>query len=351
MRVRIRRTHDCRRRGAMAILIALLLPMLLALVALFLGVAHIQLTRAEMRLAADASARAATEAILRTSNEDIAFRHALAVAATHEISNHKVILDRPDVIFGQARSESDGEWSFIPNQEPYNAARVNILKTSDSSSGAVQTLLPAFGPAFFETSKTATAAQVDHNIMLVVEAGGSMHAPERWEGVKTAIEEMTAIAQGLPNKIRVGLVECHNEPHLTEELSSGDDIGSTLEALHNSLSDIKLSQGRNLGGGLELASNTLETSRTAGAIADETIIFLGNGHHTKGTSPLTAAQLAAFRGHVIYCLTFGHNADKNGDMESAALLSGGEFFEVTDVSALPGILRDLLFNPSIILIR
>jgi len=47
------------RSGAIAVLVAIILPMILALIVLFIGVAQIQLARAELRVSTDAAARAA----------------------------------------------------------------------------------------------------------------------------------------------------------------------------------------------------------------------------------------------------------------------------------------------------
>ena len=58
----------------------------------------------------------------------------------------------------------------------------------------------------------------------------------------------------------------------------------------------------------------------------------------KGRYPIDAASIAASRGQVIYSLIFGHNGDKNGDMEAAAKITGGECFHVED----KGMLREIL---------
>lgn len=335
----------------MVVLICITIPMVFALIALFIGVAQMQYARSEMRLAADAAARAATEAVLRTGDQNAAYQHASGIAANHRVMGRAIQLQRENVIFGQSRSVPNGEWKFTANAEPFNAARVDIIKHKDARSGAVQTLFPSFGPNFFETAQTATAAQIDHDIMLVIEAGGSMHAPNRWEYVMAAMEELVALAPQVPNNVRIGMVECHNEPVVRLEPSNGaDDLLSVLQQLHEQAANTKLRQSRNLGGGLEAASNVLQGAKY-GTISDQTIIFLGNGHHVKGTHPSDAARLAALRGQVIYAITFGHNQDKKGDMERAAGITGGEYFHVTEMSWLREILTDLLTNQSIVLIR
>lgn len=336
------------RRGAMLVLVAILLPAVLSLVALFLGVSQMQLARSEMRLAADAAARAAAEAVLRTGDPEAAFETAAAIAATHNVSKQPVVLRREDVVFGAAVSTPAGEWKFIPNQTPFNAARVDVVKRRSAESGAVKSLFPGFGPAYFESDLSATAAQIDHEVMIVVEAGGSMHAPGRWEGVLAAFEHLAEVAPKMPNNIRVGMVACHNEPVLRMDLCSGEDLAETMQKLLEELQQTKLRQARNLGGGLKLAADKLAKSKS---VADQTILFLGNGHSNKGPSPVAAARSAAARGQVIYCLNFGHHPDKDGHMRAAAKATGGKSVNVTDTSELPEIVMNVLINPSIVLIQ
>lgn len=340
------------RRGAMVVLIAFCLPMLLALLVLFLGVTQIQLARGEMRVVADAAARAATESILRTEDEEAAFQQALAVTHDHNVSQEFVTLERSHVIFGQGRSVPNGEWQFLPGQQPYNAAQVQVVKSRDSQSGSVQLLLSLFGSTDFETSVAATASQIDHDIMFVIEAGGSMHAPNRWRGVLEALNQLVEVVPALGNTIRVGIVICHDEPVLAQSLAPANhEFLSRMIELHNDVKDVKLVQGRNLAGGLEMASDVLEAEKRVDLTADQTIIFLGNGHNNRGMEPVVAGELAATRAQVIYCVTFGHNADKDGKMEAAAAVTGGKFFDVQDLSILQPLFKELLVNPSIVLIR
>ena len=230
-----------RRKGAMVPLLCVLLPAALALVALFIGVSQMQYARSQMRLAADAAARAATEAVLRTDDRNAAFRHAAAIAANHDVMGEEVVLGRDDVVFGRATSIAGGEWVFSPNQRPFNATQVDILKNRESRSGVVRTLLPGFGPSFFETAQSATAAQIDHDVVIVIEAGGSMHAPGRWDGVMKGMEDIVSIVPDLPNRIQLGLVECHNEPTVKMDLSGqGDDLLASLQRLHDQASNTKL---------------------------------------------------------------------------------------------------------------
>lgn len=336
----------------MAPLIAFCLPMLLALLLLFIGISQIQLARGEMRVVADAAARAATESILRTQDEEMAYQQALQIATEHNVSNQNITLRRSDIVFGQGRSVVGSEWDFIPNLKPYNAARVKVIKSAESESGAVQFFLPLFGSTQFETAKIATASQIDHDIIFVVEAGGSMHAPERWKGVVAAFEQLVELVPTLGNKIRAGIVVCHTEPVLAQKLVPVNaEFVSAMKKIHEDVKDLQLIQGRNLGGGLKMASDVLEAQKRVDLTADQTIVFLGNGHNNLGTEPITAGRIAATRVQVIYCLVFGHNSDKDGKMESAALVTGGRFFDVQDHSILNTILKDVLVNPSIVLIE
>ncbi len=336
----------------MAVLVAICLPMILALIVMFVGISQMQLARSETRVAADAAARAATETILRTEDQDAAYQKALAITQQHFHLDQGFSLKPSDVVFGQGSSVVGSEWDFIPNRKPYNAAQVTLVKSAKSDSGPAELLLSLFGSPHFEPSKSATASQIDHDIMFVIEAGGSMHAPQRWKGVMDSFVLLVDIVPKLGNKVRVGVVVCHSDPVLEQELmqANGEFI-LRMEEIHQNVKNIKLTQGRALGGGLALASDALEAAKRLDLAADQTILFLGNGDHNQGIHPSVAAKTAAERGQVIYCVTFGHNSDKDGMMETAALMTGGEFFDVQDLSILEPIMRDVLVNPTLVLIR
>jgi Mg-chelatase subunit ChlD len=340
------------RKGAMAVLVAICLPMFLALIVMFVGISQMQLARSETRVAADAAARAATETILRTEDADAAFQTASAITKRHFHLDQGFSLDRKHVVFGQGSSNVGSEWDFIAGKKPFNAARVTVLKSAQSEAGPATLLLSLFGSPHFEPTQTAIASQIDHDIIFVIEAGGSMHVPQRWKGVLESLEQIAALVPTLGNKIRIGVVVCHKDPVLAQALMPANaEFVARMEEIHNDVKDTKLTQGRSLGGGLELASNVLEAEKRLDLAADQTIIFLGNGDHNQGTHPTVAARIAADRSQVIYCVTFGHNADKDGLMETAALITGGRFYHVEDLSILPSIMKDVLINPSIVLIQ
>src|SRR5262245_45939723 len=89
-----------KRRGAMLVLIAVILPILLFLVAMCVDIGYIQLVRTEMRASTDAAARAASEALSRTQDLNMARQAAKDLASANKVAASPLLLDDSDIAFG-----------------------------------------------------------------------------------------------------------------------------------------------------------------------------------------------------------------------------------------------------------
>ena len=72
------------RRGAMIVMIAIMLVAFLVTLALSIDIAYMQLTRTELRTATDAAARAGAEALSREQDVDIARKAIKRAAVTKQ---------------------------------------------------------------------------------------------------------------------------------------------------------------------------------------------------------------------------------------------------------------------------
>lgn len=167
------------RRGAMAILIAVCLPVFLAFAAFAVNVAYMHLSRAELRVATDAAARAGARRLSLSQDTSAALAEAQSAASRNLVWGEPLQLEHSDVEFG-LNQRSGGTWVFTPNggQGAVNALRVRGRKTDDSPSHSVALFLPrVLGQDDYEPIQKAVAMQIDRDIVLVVDRSGSMASP------------------------------------------------------------------------------------------------------------------------------------------------------------------------------
>ena len=112
------------RKGAMLVLIAVTILLLVIAAAFSIDVAFMQLTRTQLRTSTDAAARAANEALSRSQTEAAARAAARTAAAANPVAGAPLQLDDADIIFGHANVQSDGKYDFSADARPYNSVRV-----------------------------------------------------------------------------------------------------------------------------------------------------------------------------------------------------------------------------------
>ena len=186
-----------RRRGNVAVIVALALVVILGFGALAIDLAYLRLAGTEAQDAGDAAGRAAVVTLRRTGDAGEAERAARAVAAQNQVGG-----GTPDV-----DSLAFGTWdgaSFTAG-EPVNAARVRVGR---SGANAVPLFLGrVFGRDRSEVVRGATVAAVASATVLVVDLqpdGGSARA---FAGVReAALAYLAARVRVHGPSDRVGLV-------------------------------------------------------------------------------------------------------------------------------------------------
>jgi Flp pilus assembly protein TadG len=324
-------------RGAIAVLLACMLPLLLVAMVWAIDVSRMHLVRAELQVASDTAARAGTEALLRTGNPAAARQAAQRVAALHRVAGKPLEIAPEDVTLGRCVSQTDAPWQFVPGATPFNAVRVNGRRTADSRSGSVDLFVGhLLGATRFHPEQTAVAAQKDQEIALVLECSGSMHP--KWDEALAVFSTLKQALRGTANRTSICLVQCKNAPTLRLDLTDANNsMDDLLVELQQELDEIKLTQARNLGEGILLASDTLYNA-SSGPLAEKKILFITSGNHNKGLSPIDAARIAAGRRQVLHSLLVGRNEDRRGMLTEAASITGGE---VVDTDQAVELLRSL----------
>ena len=150
------------RRGAIAILVLLLVVALMATAAFSVDVAYMQMTRAELRRATDAAARAGMEALDRTEDATGVTEIVQQVAQSNIVAGEPLVVEEDQVVLGRSAQNNSGHWEFTAGQEPYNSVRVEGSRTENSAGGSVPLFFgKMMGRADFEPVLETTVMKND----------------------------------------------------------------------------------------------------------------------------------------------------------------------------------------------
>ena len=176
---------DRDRRGAILVLAAIFMTVMLAFVAFAVDMSYMSLTKTQLQAAADASALAGAMELSATDDPATVRENAItairAVAALHRSGNQSTVsIETSDVTFGKMVWNS-GSQSFAYNwgesNTPYNIVKVRADR--DAISGADDRLPLLFAPIMGHTKATigaeAVASFQPRDIMVVLDFSGSMN--------------------------------------------------------------------------------------------------------------------------------------------------------------------------------
>lgn len=179
---RAKRTRrSARRRGVIAVKVAILIIVLLGFTALAVDMGAIYDAKAELQRTADAAVLAAAAALAAPNEAEptqLAIGRACEYAAANTVWGDPMQLEpATDVTFGRATfDEATGTYVFTPTDSVPNAVRVRARKTADSPNGAFGLYFAkVLGKGEIDLSATATAMMVPRDIALVADLSGSMN--------------------------------------------------------------------------------------------------------------------------------------------------------------------------------
>jgi Flp pilus assembly protein TadG len=140
MTLRARRPERSGERGAIAVLMGLLMTVIMGFAALGVDVAYIRLARMEMKAAADAAAHAGMTVLrLTKGNAGTATAIAKVVASRNYVLGASVTLDDEDVVFGVWDYDTS---TFTAGSSPVNALRIHGRKSDlSATAGTIKTTL------------------------------------------------------------------------------------------------------------------------------------------------------------------------------------------------------------------
>lgn len=178
------------RRGAILVLAALFLVVILAFTALSIDVGFLTLTRTQLQSAADSAALSA--AMELTSSSDPATVRSNAAAAANEVAalfengdrSSVALVPSRDIFFGKQTRQADG--TFLTNwgddQTPYNVVKVKISRSQQSGADGKPSddriplfFAPVMGAKSASVGVEAIASFQARDIMVVLDFSGSMN--------------------------------------------------------------------------------------------------------------------------------------------------------------------------------
>ncbi|MCC6508719.1 MAG: VWA domain-containing protein [Pirellulaceae bacterium] len=318
----------------MLVIIAVMIMAFMMTVAFSVDVAYMHLVRSELRTATDAASKAASQALVRTSDRNAAIAAAQSIAREHTISGRPLELRASEVQFGHAEPNNSGMFDFTPGGTPTNSIRVNGRRTADSLGGAVPL---HFGRLFsvnaFQPQHFSTTTFVERDVVLVVDRSGSM-AGQKFQDLKNAVAAfVTVLEQNNTVDERVGLASYASDA--TQDVQLTTDLTQINRGMNRLLANgfTSISAGINAGQQVMTGSRSPE-------FVERTMIVMTDGIHNTGPAPETSAQNVVNAGVVLHTISFGSDADR-GRMQRMAQLGRGRYFHASNGTDLSEAFREI----------
>jgi Ca-activated chloride channel family protein len=355
------------RRGAMMVLIAICLPILIIMAAIAVDVAWMQLSRTELRTATDAAARAGAKELSLKQNEGAARAKAKVAAARNLVAGDPLVLGDGDIQVGKSTQVGTGRFNFTTGGSKPNAVRITGNRTNGSKSGGVDLLFSKVtGVKTFEPKHVATSSQLDRDICLVVDRSGSMmwtltsdnypkgtkecdkpHPTQsRWGSLAISVEAFLVELESTVQDERVALAsyssnttECKNKYKISQIDS---DLVADYGVIRTKMTDLSSKPVKGstaISAGLDQGIKVL-TGTKVRPFAVKTIILMTDGIHNLGAEPVNSAKTAATKDITIHTITFSDDADITR-MKAVAAAAGGKHFHATTQSELTKIFKDI----------
>lgn len=357
------------RRGAVTVLVAVTIVVLLILAAFSVNVAYMQMVREQLRIACDSAAKAALVNIGATQSESTAAAFAQTVSNNNLVAGKQLNLPASGVVFGNATQGGDGVYAFTANGTPLNAVQVTA---SVNPPLFLRTFLPI---SSFSTQQVSLSTRISHDICLVLDRSASMafdlsanefsYPPDvsagknplqmyftppsatasRWQALTVAVNDFVTTLQARNLDVHVALVTyaetytfgtySSTESSLDVQLTSNF---SQINTGMNAWGQQPLIGDTNIEAGLATAEAELTGPRSR-TTADRTIILFTDGVATTGNTNIasltlndrTASQI------VTHVITFGGEAASGTyqtAMMNAATDGNGMFFNAPTAAQL-----------------
>lgn len=333
--------HGKHRRGAMLILILIMLVGFMVAVAFSVDIAFMQLTRTELRSSTDAAAKAAAVELSLTLNRDDAIARGQEIAAANPVNGEPLLVDASEFSFGRSDELNSGKFEFSVGGTPNNSVQVLGRRTAGSLSGPVPLFFGNFfGVNNFEPRLSSTATYIERDIVLVVDRSGSMFG-QKFLDLVNAIDIFVQTLDTTTVDEQVGLASYNDTASEDAELSG--DLASVSAAM----AALPVGGFTSISRGMQAGANIMDRSRSP-EFVERTMIVMTDGRHNRGPEPRSVARRLADDGVTIHTITFGTDADQPRMIEIAEI-GGGRHFQADDGAQLAEIYREIALTLSTII--
>jgi Flp pilus assembly protein TadG len=355
------RFRTATRRGAVIVLMVLLLPVALLMSAIAINLTYIELTRTEMIIATDAATRAGGRDLITTDDMKKSRKRAKQLAALNSVAGDVLVLSDSDIEFGSSIRQSGGRYDFTLNTKNPNALRVAAHRDGANKDGPISLLMPSIlGTSSISTTQEAISTQMEVDLGLVLDRSGSMayaanevnnllpipaKAPSgwnwgdlaptgsRWLDLVAAVNVFTSELTSSPGAELLSL-SSYSDTAITN-LSLTSDYASVISAMN-----LVTLGYTNIGGGIAEGSAALLSSPARRSGAARVLVVLTDGIHNTGLDPLVAAQAAADAGIMIFAVTFSDEAEQTR-MQQVAAIGNGRHYHAATADQLKTVFRDI----------
>jgi uncharacterized protein YegL len=322
----------------MLVLIAIMMIGFMVAVAFSVDVAHMHLSRTELRTATDAASKAAASTLADTTSLDDAIQRGQEIAALNFVNGEPLLLARNDFTFGRSEELSGGRFQFSTNSFPRNSVRVEGRRTVGSLSGPIPLLFGnVLGTNFFEPRTHATATYIERDIVLVVDRSGSMQGT-KFNDLVAAIDVFVATLGETPSEEQVGLASYSDTA--SQDVQLTDDLPRIASAVRG----LTVGGFTSISRGMDAGGRVMDGSRGA-EFVERTMIVMTDGRHNRGREPRDSALELSAEGVRIHTITFGSDADRPR-MQEVALIGGGRHFHADTGVELREIYREIALTLS-----
>jgi Ca-activated chloride channel family protein len=342
-------THYHNRRGAMMILVAVLIVILLVGAVFSVDVAYMHMVRAELRTATDAAARAGSETLARTQDAVQARAAAIAVAEQNRVAGNGLTLLPQDIQIGSLQPNA-GRFNFVNNVTPLTAVRIQGRRDLSSADGAVPLFFAKiFSTTQFEPIQLATAAANVRDVALVLDVSGSMSAAS---GASTRLEALKAAVNIFLDEVAV------SSPSTNLSLIAYSTFSTQVLQLTNNYAAVRTQVNGFTANGLTAigeallqGSDSLVNDPLNRSFAFKTIIVMTDGNHNRGSNPSITVATPVARSQTVHTITFSNGANRALMQQVASATNGGIHLHADNAADLAAAFRAIARTLSVTLVE
>lgn len=379
------------RRGAVLPLVAVFVVVLIAMAALSIDIAYIQLVRTQLKAATDAAAKAGTSALVQGKNDADATAAAIAMASLNKVAGKPLSITASDIVLGQSIQQADRTWSFVAGLKPSQAVQVTSSLSKSSANGSVSLIFgPILGTKTYSTSNTSVASAFACEVCLVLDRSHSMcfdqtgtqfsyPAPiytninlgiktppvtgSRWLALQSAMNSFCDILSAANAPPRVAVVTWadtigtntteyaltgQTSPAVTVDLGLTSTMSAVSAAVRARSAKVMLG-ATNMAAGMDQGTAILTASNVR-PYAKKVMILMTDGQWNAGRDPIAAASDALTKNITIHCICFLKNSDQTTTQKIASM-TGGQFYYATDAASLTAAFQKLAYSLPVVLTK